>query len=191
MTAPDDAAPHGLGPDWVRGTDGLLFRHAARVILIDAGDRVLLMRGHDIDEPARSWWFTIGGGIESGEDSRAAAVREVFEETGLVLDGDALVGPVVRRSAIFDFYAEHCRQHEEIFLVRLDTAGAEVEGLSKEGWTEVEQNVLDELRWWELDALATVTEEVFPAELVELVRDLLPGWDGVTRDLGTARSTGR
>ena len=75
-----------LGAEWVLGTDGLRFRRAARVILLDDSDRVLLLRGHDVDQPERGWWFTVGGGIDAGEDARAAAVREVREETGLVLE---------------------------------------------------------------------------------------------------------
>lgn len=182
MTAtPPDGG--GLGPDWVRGDDGVLSRRAARVVLLDARDRVLLVRGHDVDQPERSWWFTVGGGIDAGEDARAAAVREVREEVGLELRPDELVGPVLTRSAVFDFYREHCRQDEEIFLARV----AGVPRLRHDGWTDVERDVLDEVRWWSLEELAAVEIEVFPAGLVELVRPLLGGWDGVTRHLGAAR----
>lgn len=194
-----------LGPEWQRGEDGLLFRRAARVILLDAADRVLLVRGHDVDQPERSWWFTVGGGIDPGEDSRAAAVRELREESGIVLSVDALVGPVFTRSAIFDFYAEHCRQDEELFLARLPgtgarsaaghsavgsmavTSAAAADGFDRTGWTDVERDVLDELRWWHLDDLAALDLEVFPEGLPDLVRPLLSGWDGTTRHLGLAR----
>ena len=171
-----------LGAEWVLGTDGLRFRRAARVILLDDSDRVLLLRGHDVDQPERGWWFTVGGGIDTGEDARAAAVREVREETGLVLEPAELVGPVFTRSAVFDFFAESCRQDEEIFLARV-VVRADDAALSREGWTDLELDVLDELRWWELDALRLVTEEIFPEGLVDLVRGLLPRWDGVTRHL--------
>lgn len=175
--------PSALGPDWVPGPDGLRHRRAARVILVDPQDRVLLVRGHDADQPERSWWFTVGGGIDPGEDSRAAAVREVREETGLVLDPARLVGPVLTRSAVFDFLAERCRQDEDFFLARVDGA-LDVEGLARDGWTQVERDLLDELRWWALDDLERVTLEVFPVGLPSLVRPLLAGWDGVTRHLG-------
>ena len=72
-----------LGPDWVPGPDGIPYRRAARVILLDDADRVLLVRGHDVDQPERSWWFTVGGGIDGGETPRQAAVRELREETGI------------------------------------------------------------------------------------------------------------
>ena len=191
MTAASAGATPGLGPDWVPGPDGLLYRRAARVILVDASDRVLLLRGHDVDEPSRTWWFTIGGGIDAGEDARSAAVRELREETGIEIAAAVLVGPVVTRSAVFDFSARTCRQDEEIFLARLDLHGVHEDEMSRAGWTDVEQQILDELRWWHLDALAAVTEEVFPEGLVDLVRGLLAGWDGVTRHLGSSEPTGR
>ncbi|HEY0117865.1 MAG TPA: NUDIX domain-containing protein [Cellulomonas sp.] len=177
----------GLGPDWVSGPDGIPYRRAARVILLDEGDRVLLVRGHDVDQPERSWWFTVGGGIDAGESSRAAAVRELREETGIAVPEGALVGPAFTRSALFDFYARLCRQDEELFVARVRST--ELAPLSREGWTDVEADVLDELRWWSLDDLAAVEIEVFPADLPDLVRSVLAGWDGVTRHLGEARET--
>ena len=176
---------HGLGPEWRRGDDGLLFRQAARVILLDEDDRVLLIRGHDVDQPERSWWFTVGGGIDDGEDAAAAALREVREETGIVLGPSDLVGPVFTRSAIFDFYAEHCRQDEVLYLARVPAAAFGAE--HRAGWTDLELDVIDELRWWALDDLERVDIEVFPDSLVSLVRGLLPAWDGVARHLGLAR----
>ncbi|GEA80543.1 NUDIX hydrolase [Cellulomonas uda] len=180
-TGPD----HALGPEWTRGADGMLSRTAARVILLDEHDRVLLIRGHDADQPERSWWFTVGGGIDAGESAREAAVREVREETGIVLADDALVGPVLTRSAIFDFFFEHCRQDEEIFLARVPASSFVAEDRS--GWTALEQDVIDELRWWSLADLAAVEIEVFPEGLATLVAGLLPQWDGETRHLGLAR----
>ena len=181
---PGAARPDRLGPEWVLGDDGLRFRRGARVILLDPSDRVLLLRGHDVDDPARSWWFTVGGGIDPGEGEREAAAREVREEVGVALEPAALVGPVLTRSAVFDFYAEHCRQDEVFFVARVDAIDAAA--LDRAAWTDVERESLLEARWWPLDELAAAeaTTEVFPAGLADLVRPLLRGWDGVTRDLG-------
>ncbi|PFG33063.1 NUDIX hydrolase [Sanguibacter antarcticus] len=170
-----------LDPGWTLGPDGMLTRHAARVIIVDATDRVLLLRGHDADDPTRHWWFTVGGGIDPGEDERDAAVREVFEETGLRVARDDLDGPVLTRSAIFDFARAHRLQHETFYVVRLDSAA----GLSRSGWTLLESSFLDECAWLTLDELRAVEIEVFPASLATIVADLLPGWDGTTQHLGT------
>ncbi|WP_449385166.1 NUDIX hydrolase [Cellulomonas soli] len=178
---------HGLSDEWQVGPDGMRFRAAARVILLDEHDRLLLIRGHDADQPSRSWWFTVGGGIDAGETPLEAAVREVREETGIDLAVEDLQGPVFTRSAIFDFWAQQCRQDEEMFLARVRSV--EVGEFSREGWTQVERDLLDELGWWSLDDLERLEAqtEVFPAGLSGLVRGLLPGWDGTTRHLGLGR----
>ncbi|MPV37740.1 NUDIX hydrolase [Georgenia subflava] len=177
-----DALTYGLGPDWEPGEDGLPFRRAARVVVLDDDDRLLLVRGHDAGEVTRSWWFTVGGGLDAGEDVRDGATREVFEETGLVVRPADLVGPVLTRSAVFDFARVTCRQDEEFFLARVPSG----HDFSHDGWTDLERDVLDEMRWWDVDELAAAVAEgtvVYPETLPELVRALLDGWDGTTPHL--------
>src|SRR5688572_15916571 len=64
---------------------GLVPRRAARVLLLDAADRVLLFRGCDPARPAQRYWFTVGGGQDPGGTLTDCAVRELYEETGLRL----------------------------------------------------------------------------------------------------------
>lgn len=173
-----------LGPDWEVGPDGLRSRRAARVLVLDDDGRALLVRGHDVDEPGRSWWFTVGGGIDAGESAREAAARELFEETGIVCAPEALVGPVVERSALFRFLRETCRQDEEFFVVRVPGRG---EVPSRDGWTDAERELLDEMRWMSAAELRAEQREVFPESLPELVEELAAGWDGVVRRLGVQR----
>ena len=58
-------------------------RKVARVVLLDPRDRILLLHGHEPDDPADDWWFTPGGGVEGDETREEAALRELAEETGI------------------------------------------------------------------------------------------------------------
>jgi 8-oxo-dGTP pyrophosphatase MutT (NUDIX family) len=174
-------ATTSLGPDWVLGEDGLRHRRAARVIVLDDAGRALLVRGHDADQPERSWWFTVGGGIDAGESDVEAALREVREEAGLVLAPEDLEGPVMTRAGIFHFFAETCRQDEVFFVARVPAGHVPV----ADGWTDVEREVLDELRWLSAADLRAQPHEVFPTVLPDVVEDLAGGWDGTVRHLGT------
>ena len=67
-------------------------RHAVRAVILAEDDRVLLCR-FSLPHPAVPTgatvvWAAPGGGIEPGELPLAALRRELYEETGLVLDAD-------------------------------------------------------------------------------------------------------
>lgn len=176
-----EGVTRSLGPDWRIAPDGIRERDAARVVLLDDAGRVLLVRGHDVDEPERSWWFTLGGGIDAGETALEAALREVREEAGLTLSPADLVGPVLTRTGIFDFFAETCRQHEVFYLAHLPGGHTP----DRSGWTDVEREVLDDMAWLSADELRAQSLEVFPHELPDVVDALVAGWDGTVRHLGT------
>jgi 8-oxo-dGTP diphosphatase len=75
-------------------------------IVTDAGGRLLLIqRGH---EPEAGRWSLPGGRVNAGESDADAVIREVREETGLVVAPGALVGSVQRpgpAGAVYDIYA--------------------------------------------------------------------------------------
>ncbi len=174
-----------FGDDWQPGPDGMLFRNGARVLLFDERGRLLLIRGHDWGKADRSWWFTVGGGLEPGEDARAGAAREALEETGISLEPGELEGPVAERSAIFDFALRTVRQ-DELFFV----AHVEARELDTSGQTAWEVQLLDEYRWWDLTELEAAQEggaTLYPGELVGLARGVVGGWDGVVRRLEDQR----
>ena len=156
-------------------------RYGARVLLLDGEGRLLLVRGHDPHRPERSFWFTPGGGVEGAESFPEAAVRELAEETGYVLSVDELVGPIWRRTAVFDFASRPYTQHEEIFVGRL--ADAERRPRGEAAFTEDEHEALDEIAWLSHADLAGEQREVFPDILRESWSVFLD-WDGVTRELG-------
>ena len=66
----------------------------AGAVVHDAAGRLLLVRRGRA--PGRGLWSLPGGRCEAGEDASAAAVREAYEETGLVVTAGRLVGRVER-----------------------------------------------------------------------------------------------
>lgn len=70
------------------------------VIKDGEGRLLLVQRGHD---PGKGLWSVPGGRIEDGESDAEALVREVREETGLIVSAGRLAGRV-RRPAGNDVY---------------------------------------------------------------------------------------
>jgi 8-oxo-dGTP diphosphatase len=62
------------------------------VVRDPAGRLLLVRRGQ---EPSRGLWSLPGGRVEPGETTEQAVVREVREETGLVVRAGAVVGRVL------------------------------------------------------------------------------------------------
>ena len=61
-----------------------MWNGGVRIAVFDDHNRVLLVRHHYKDE-GRDVWMLPGGAIEKGETSKDAAIREVLEETGLIV----------------------------------------------------------------------------------------------------------
>jgi 8-oxo-dGTP pyrophosphatase MutT (NUDIX family) len=143
-------------------------RRAARVLLL-AERSVLLIKGFDPGRPdAGTWWLTPGGGVDDGESIETAAVREVFEETGLQLDPDEL-GPVVAtRVADFEFERRQYRQTEYFFTVEVASFTPR-----DHGWDDLERRSLLDQRWWTVDELRTTDATVYPNEIADLVQAVL------------------
>jgi 8-oxo-dGTP diphosphatase len=66
---------------------------AVGAIAVRDGALLLIRRGH---APSRGRWSLPGGRVEPGETAREALVREMAEETGLVVEVGELVGEVLR-----------------------------------------------------------------------------------------------
>jgi 8-oxo-dGTP pyrophosphatase MutT (NUDIX family) len=135
-------------------------RVTARVLLLDPEGRILLMKGRLPSDPgAPGAWFTVGGGVEPGESLETAAHREIREETGFT---DAEIGAVLWRGE----QIHHDRKGRpvrvlESFMVATCAGGEPDRG----GWQALEQEFVDDIRWWSLSDLAACEDAVFPADL--------------------------
>lgn len=141
-------------------------RSTSRVLLVDECDRLLLLCGRDPRSPGARWWFTVGGGVEDGEDFVAAALRELCEETALLLPLDRL-GPVVwTRQAVFSVDGQGFDQYEEYRLARVTSSEAEAMSIDT-------REARYGHHWWSVEQLATTCETVRPKKMADLLADLL------------------
>jgi ADP-ribose pyrophosphatase YjhB (NUDIX family) len=123
------------------------------VVLDDAGKLLLIRRAHD---PGRGRWSVPGGRVEDGESDHHAVIREVAEETGLVVEVVRLLGDVQRDApggAVFDIHDFHCRVA---------------------GGTLVVGDDADEVRWCDRDTLTSLP-------LVPGLLEALTRWNALPR----------
>jgi 8-oxo-dGTP diphosphatase len=113
----------------------------------DGDGRLLLVRRRN--EPGAGLWSVPGGRVEAGESDAEAVVREMAEETGLVVEPGALVGTVRRGPYVIADY--RC---------------AVVGGVLRAG------DDAAEARWCDAAALADLP-------LVPLLYDTLREWDAL------------
>ncbi len=169
-----------LAAEWTPDTDGILSRNAARVVIFDEAGHTYLIRGHDFGDTEHWWWFTVGGGLERHENARQGALRELREETGLVVGADRLIGPVMQRRAEFHFALETRRQHEVFFVLHLDAAEVSSLGEHTE-LTALESELLDEWKWWDTQEMRKAIAKgavFYPLGFPELAERWREGWDG-------------
>lgn len=147
-------------PTDVGTEDHPLDRDAARVLLLDDRDHVLLVAHRAT--PDRTVWTAPGGGVGPGEEHHAAACRELTEELGL----DADVGPWVwSRTVTFRYAGVHLRQTERWFLARV--------GAYDEVTAPLDDPGLVAARWWSLAELRRTDETLAPSALPDHLETIL------------------
>lgn len=145
-------------------------RRAARVLLLDGAGRILLLRGFDPARPDHRYWFTVGGGLDDGESMRDAAVRELFEETGLRLTADDLTGPVWWESTRFPFDGQWYEQQQEFFVARTPGSAWTVDF---SGLNAIERASVDASAWWCVEDLERTGEKFYPVNLPQILRKVM------------------
>lgn len=134
---------------------------------MDEQDCVLFIGGYATpDRPAR--WILPGGGIDPGETMRDAAARELYEETGLRVSTEDLIGPVARQHYRKTRPGGTFTQENHFFLVRVERFEPRVTG-----GDAYEQDL--QFNWIPVDEFLTTDgfEQVEP--LRQLVKQLIGG----------------
>lgn len=150
--------------------DAVRRRATARVLVLDESDALLLFLTYGVSHEVPPRWITPGGGVEPGEDFRAAGERELFEETGLRarLDEPFRVAELAVEQRWHPYQVGHWAWFAHRTR-RFEPSDA--------GWMDDERDDIVAWRWWSLDDLERERPEIEPADLVALAREglaLLP-----------------
>ena len=143
-------------------------RPAARVLVVDARDRLLLFEGIVPGTAGPRLWVAPGGALRPGETFEEAARRELQEETGIT--GVALSPCVWRRRHTFEMSGRLWAGDERYFLARVGDAEVRTGGFEAH-----EQECIFRHRWWTADEIAASTEIFVPRRLGALLPPLLRG----------------
>ena len=139
-------------------------RQTARVLPVDDEGRVLVLHGWDPHHPDRPYWFTIGGAADPGESMRAAAVRELYEETRISVDPAQLGEPIAQNTIEFSWGGRHIVQGQVFYAVPLESAEVSLDGLDL--W---ERATTDKYGWLTAEDLETSEHPADPG-LPDLIR---------------------
>lgn len=143
-------------------------RLTSRVLLFDQENRILLFLTTAPDTSGVARWITPGGGVDPGESHHEAAVRELHEETGLVVK-DLGASVWAHDFAVEWDDADHDTGHAEFYTAVVDAFEP-----SSDLWTDEERVDVLAHRWWTLSELIGTDEAYEPRELINLVRRQLP-----------------
>ncbi|MGW4466171.1 NUDIX hydrolase [Micromonospora sp. NPDC004704] len=152
-------------------TDQVTYRRrSARVLLLDAAGRVLLLKYlTNPDNPGLGhYWCTPGGGVDEGESLAQAAARELHEEVGLAVDPDRLGDPVAYTGGYADLGWAAGNFRDDFFRLQVESHEVDMSGMAAYELTAQVGH-----RWWPVDELAASGDTVHPIGLAGLLTDLL------------------
>jgi ADP-ribose pyrophosphatase YjhB (NUDIX family) len=151
-------------------------RNTVRLVLLNEKDKLLLMH---IDDPRTksigkkyggSFWVTVGGQIEQNETVKDAAIRELFEETG-IKDNEVTLGPIIwLRELDLILYGKSAHIKEQYIVARTNKSIVSPTQLTKD-----EMNIIKKLQWFSLQDIANSKETIYPQKLSALMKDIIVG----------------
>ena len=113
----------------------------------------------------QTFWATPGGGLKHNETFEQAAVRELWEETGIqAQDAGPHIAERMFTMQLPD--GETVLADEQFFLLKLNQRI----NLQHNHRSALEQRVMTRHRWWSAAALASTDERIAPANLGDMLR---------------------
>jgi TDG/mug DNA glycosylase family protein len=166
-TSPANAAvPYPERLRWFRALKEWLEpvqREAVRALLVDAGERIMLVQ-YENPQTHETWWGTPGGGVEPGEDHPTALRRELREELGLE---EFEAGPLVwTHERTFPWAQRLIHQRNSVYVVRVHEHEARPT-------VDLTEEAVAGYRWWTLDELESTSERLTPPDFLTRVRTIL------------------
>jgi len=126
-------------------------------------NRILVSEGFDTVK--QSYYYRpLGGGIEYGEESEAAVLREIQEEVGVAVENVQSVGVIEN---IFTY--EGKQGHEIVFVFDAEFSDKSLYELDEICCYEQEANIRFTAKWWSLDEIQENGSRLVPKDLANLL----------------------
>jgi len=149
------------------GREHVIHRETARIVLHDRDGHFLLLLTHFdavVGLPPR--WITPGGGIDDGESVLDAAVRELREETGRIVEPTEL-GDVIAEVPGWWDWADGERFHS--YVDHFYALGVDRFEPDTTGWTDSERHDVLDMRWWTMDEIVAEQPFLGPPSLTSVL----------------------
>ncbi|MFC1845723.1 NUDIX domain-containing protein [Candidatus Dependentiae bacterium] len=151
-------------------------RNSVKILLLNDNNELLLLH---VDDPQTTsvdgtyhgpFWHPIGGGIESGETIQEAAIREIYEETGLKKE-EVTLGPVVWCGEFDLVLAGTLTRINMQFMV----AKTKKEDVHISGLIGREKDVAKKVEWLTLEKIKNCSQVIYPVVLLDYLPGILAG----------------
>jgi 8-oxo-dGTP pyrophosphatase MutT (NUDIX family) len=134
------------------------------LLVIDPRSGAVLL--FQYEDGGRRLWATPGGALDGDQTFEEAAIREAAEELAIA---SRSLSPLWHRTVEFSFRGIPVRQEEQYFLLRIPPGDV---ALGQQVREAHRHEGIIATRWWSLEEIETTSEQVFPEDLPQRLREL-------------------